>query len=118
MDFVAAENDAEVGDDNCPCSNTSATWPYQVPSFLGNDYFCDTGRHQPGYDSGAFYTNDPLWDGEGCASTSSCCEFNSPPWFCRHLSQPTIEGLEIRLCNYYSSDNADKIITSINIFVQ
>ena len=116
--FVVAENDVEVEPDNCPCSNTSITWPYSTSSFLGNDYFCDTGRHQPLYNESAFYINDPLWDGEGCAPTSSCCEFNSPPWFCRHLPQPTTDDLEIGLCNFYSSVNADKIITLINIFVQ
>ena len=116
--FVAAENDVELTNDNCPCSDTSITWPHSTPSFLGNDYFCDTGRHQPKYDENAFYTNDPLWDGEGCASTSSCCEFNSPPWFCKSLPQPTTDDLEIRLCNYFKSIHADKIVTLINIYVQ
>ena len=27
-------------------SNNNATWAYEVPSFVGNDYFCDdTGDH-------------------------------------------------------------------------
>ena len=43
----------------------------------------------PGYNSSAFYIDDPLWDGEGCCSTSSCCEFNSPLWFCKSLPYPT-----------------------------
>ena len=115
--FVVAENDVQpTSNDNCPRSNPSITWPYSVPSFLGNDYFCDTGRHQTSHSSSAFYNNDPLWDGEGCASTSSCCEFNSPPWFCKSLPQPTTDDLEIRLCNYFTS--GDKIVTLINIYVQ
>ena len=118
--FVVAENDAAqpIYSDKCPCSNPDITWPYQVPPFLGNDYFCDTGRHQSGNDVSAFYTNDPLWDGEGCATTSSCCVFNSPPWFCRTLPQSTTDDLDIRLCNVYRSDQTDKIVTLINIFVQ
>ena len=115
--FIVAENDVQpTSSDNCPCSNPSITWPHSVPSFLGNDYFCDTGRHQASYSSTTFYNNDPLWDGEGCASTSSCCELNSPPWFCKSLPQPTTDDLEIRLCNYFIS--GDKIVTSINIYVQ
>ena len=89
--FVGADNEIDPefnGQFNCPYSNTNATWAYEVPSFIGNDYFCDTGNHGPGYDFTAFYRNDTLWDGEGCGSTSSCCEFNSPPWFCKSLPQP------------------------------
>ena len=117
--FVVAENDVQpTSSDNCPCSNPNITWPHSVPSFLGNDYFCDTGRHISGDDSSTYYINDPLWDGEGCASTSSCCEFNSPPWFCKPLPQPTTDDLEIRLCNYFHRVHADKIVTLINIYIQ
>ena len=100
---------------NCPCTNTAANWTYEVPSYIGNDYFCDTGNRGPGYNQTAFYLNDPLWDGEGCGSTSSCCEFNSPPWFCKSLPQPTTDDLEIRLCGYFQED---KIITLVDIFVK
>ena len=103
---------------NCPCSNTNVTWTYEISSFIGNDYFCDTGNRGPGYNSSAFYLNDPLWNGEGCGSTSSCCEFNFPPWFCKSLPQPTTDDLEIRLCaqQVYSYEN--KIISLMEVFVQ
>ena len=26
-----------------------------------------------------------LWDGEKCGLTSTCCEFNNPPRFCKEL---------------------------------
>ena len=117
--FVVAENDVQpTSDDNCPCSNPNITWPFSTPSFLGKGYFCDTGRHQSGDNRNMFYGNDPLWNGGGCAPTSSCCEFNSPPWFCKSLPQPTTDDLEIRLCNYYRRDYADKIVTLINIYIQ
>ena len=115
--FVGAENDERNASDNCPCANTNTAWPHQIPSFIGNDYFCDTGRHEKGIDNNAFYFNDPLWDGEGCGSTSSCCEFNSPPWFCKSLPQPTTDDLEIRLCGYFPKSFEDKIISLIDIFV-
>ena len=116
--FVGAENDVDVVLFNCPCSNANITWPHYTPSFLGNDYFCDAGRHTSGYDDNTFYLNDPLWDGEGCGSTSSCCEFNSPPWFCKSLPQPTTDDLEIRLCGYYNFLSENKIITSIDIYIK
>ena len=55
------------GEYNCPCSNTNVTWPYEVPSFIGNNYFCDTGNRGPGYNITAFYLNDPLWMVRGVA---------------------------------------------------
>ena len=119
--FVGALNEIDNqfnGEYNCPCSNANATWPYEVPSFIGNDYFCDTGNRGPGFSSTTFYLNDPLWDGEGCGSTSSCCEFNSPPWFCKSLPQPTTDDLEIRLCSYSGITYVNKIITSIDIYIR
>ena len=74
----------------CPCTISAISWPYQVPSFVGNNYFCDSGNPGPYHSGGTLYPNDPLWDGAGCPSTSSCCEFNNPPWLTclyQHLLQ-------------------------------
>ena len=121
--FVGALNEQDIltvdGAFNCPCSNTGFTWPYQVPSFIGNDYFCDTGNRGSGYSSGIYYTNDPLWDGEGCGSASTCCEFNTPPWFCRSLPRPTSDDLELRLCNHFDfAYDEDKLIYLVDIFIK
>ena len=51
---------------NCPCTNTNIFWPYQLPLFINNNYFCDTGNLGPGTSSTTYYTDDPLWDGKGC----------------------------------------------------
>ena len=50
---------------NCPCTNTRHSWPYQLPSFIQNNYFCDTGNLGPGYDDTVYYSSNPLWDGVG-----------------------------------------------------
>ena len=90
----------------CPCSNINVSWPYEVPEFVGDDYFCDSGNS--GTDIPArntVFADDPLWDGEGCGPTSTCCEFNNPPWFCTTLPQPTTDDIEVRICGgYYYSD--------------
>ena len=103
---------------NCPCTNTAYSWPHQVPSFINKDYFCDTGNPGPGNSWTTYYINDPLWDGEGCGSTSTCCEFNSPPWFCKSLPQPTSDDLEIRNCYRSPSSYEDKLITLIDVYVK
>ena len=103
---------------NCPCTNTNISWPHQVPSFINNDYFCDAGNPGPGDSDTTYYINDPLWDGVGCSSTSTCCDFNSPPWFCKSLPQPTSDDLEIRNCYAYRSFVEDRLITLINVYVK
>ena len=81
--------------DICPCSQPSLTVP-PPPSFVGNNYFCDTARETHGY---GWYPGDPLWDGQGCPSTSTCCSFNNPPWFSTILPQSTTDDIEVRTCN-------------------
>ena len=103
---------------NCPCTNTNIFWPHQLPLFINNDYFCDTGNPGPGTSATTYYTDDPLWDGKGCSSTSTCCVFNSPPWFCKSLPQPTSDDLEIRNCYPDPSGSADKLITLIDIYIK
>ena len=105
-------------DENCPCTNTTVSWPHQVPPFINNDYFCDTGNSGHWTRDTTYFTSDPLWDGEGCGSTSTCCEFNAPPWFCKSLPLPTSDDLEIRNCYGFSSKQADKPITLIDVYVK
>ena len=114
----ASEEEDTRADLTCPCTNTAVSWPYTIPSFINNDYFCDTGNRGPGYNRTTYYTDDPLWDGKGCGYTSTCCEFNAPPWFCKSLPHPTNDDLEIRNCYATTSSYADKIITLIDIFVK
>jgi hypothetical protein len=57
-----------------------------IPSYMyvGNDYFCETGVPSgQTFNNSTFYADDPLWDGQGCGPTSTCCTFNNPPWFCK-----------------------------------
>ena len=87
--------------------NTTYTPAYQAPSCVGEGYFCDTGAHtlikQNDYDR--VYMDDPLWDGEGCSGSSTCCSFKNPPWFCKNLTYHTTDDLELRLCSFFSIIN-------------
>ena len=82
---------------NCPCTNTSlvdfATPP---PSFVGNDYFCDTGSTNRWEHT--FYPDDTLWDGAGCGPANTCCSLNNPPWFLKQLPSTTTDDIEMRIC--------------------
>ena len=103
----------------CPCTNINEQHTIYVPSFIGNNYFCETGV-PPGQQSsnGVFYPDDPLWDGQGCGPTSTCCTFNNPPWFCKQLPQSTIADLEVRLCSADATTLENTPIELIEIYVK
>ena len=113
--FAAALYEGGASSSDCLCTN--AAWPFEVPEFVGDDYFCDTGNTSPEVDSNTVFADDPLWDGEGCGPTSTCCEFNNPPWFCTTLPQPTTDDIEVRICLDSGSSNEDVIITFVDIYV-
>ena len=58
--------------------------------FVGNDYFCESGNPDSDWSSSVLYSNDPLWDGEGCGTLEgNCCAASGLPWFYRTLSTTT-----------------------------
>ena len=83
-----------------------------------NDYFSGTGVPSGQSWSNSFYPNYPLWDGQGCGPTSTCCTFNNPPWFCKQLPQSTDANLEIRLCSENGASQENTPIKLIEIYVK
>ncbi len=108
---------SETLGDACPCAPNAA--PVTIPTFINQDYFCEAGSvNNPA--NWHFYSNDPLWDGDGCTvSGNTCCEFNNPPYFTKQLSNSTDNNLEVRACSYYSRlDNADTLIELIELYIK
>ena len=103
----------------CPCVNGSTTIN-RIPSFVGQNYFCESSiTRSNGSIIGTFWPNsDPLWDGQGCGPTSSCCTFNSPPWFNVQLSSPTTDDIEVRICGDEGIRNEDTPIQLIELYVK
>ena len=96
-----------------------------MPSFIGDSYFCETGVHDGSAAKGSFYTNDPLFDAEGCEEPDTCCEepdtccaAKKGPWFCTILSQPTTENIEMRICTNSVEEDEDVLLESVEIYVQ
>ena len=100
----------------CPCTNTRNSPPPAVPHFKGHDYFCDTGSEN--HFQFIFYGADPLWDGAGCGQFSTCCSWNSPPWFLKNISPPTSDDIEMRLCTNEPRSNEDVYFETLEIYVQ
>ena len=117
--FVAGivENNPSIY--SCPCADRAQALSL-VPSFVGNDYFCESGNpaSTPTY---TFFPNDPLWDGQGCGA-ASCCELSyppgvTPPWFCKQLPQTTTDDIEVRICGDQEIANEDTPVELIEIYV-
>ena len=84
----------------CLCNYNS---PVTVPSFIGNDYFCESGS--PGHWQHNIYT-DPLWDGQQCGLIDkACCQVL--PWFNKTLISSTTDYIEMRVCEDQPADDED-----------
>ena len=115
----AAGVDEQIDINRCPCIVGSTAARSNVPSFVGQNYFCETGITQWPGTYGVFYPDgDPLWDGQGCGPTSSCCTFNSPPWFNVRLPSSTTDGIEVRICSDESTTVDDTPIQLIELYVK
>ena len=98
---------------NCPC----ALYPGPVaPPLTGEDYFCESGN-SGAYQFGFWYLDDPLWDSQGCASGSNCCD-RGGPWFTTTLSQEVSDNIEMRMCFGEQSDHEEDIgVEQLEIYV-
>ena len=79
---------------NCPCAHQSTQVP---PSFVGDDYYCESGNPTDTYITHHLYSEDPLWDGGQCEG-ECCSNGKSPPWFSVELTNPTTDNIEVRIC--------------------
>ena len=114
--FAAGVNQRTSHASQCPCN--SGSFPGTIPPYVQNDYFCDSGRHYATTPTPRiYYDNDPLWDGAGCVQ-GSCCQFNSPPWFCKDLPHPTSEDIELRLCTDQDTGNEGVFFKVVEIYIQ
>ena len=117
--FAAGLEDQQgVHTGTCPCVTRSITGR-RIPSFVGQNYFCESGLTQYRGFRGALYPDgDPLWDGQGCGPTSSCCTFNSPPWFNVQLPSPTTDNIEVRICSNNGIQYEDSPIQLMELYVK
>ena len=122
--FVAAHSDNYINEfpgnlsSFCRCVRPGDSRIMPPPSFVGMDYFCDTGIRRSMLLHSTFLADDPLWDGAGCAPNSMCCSFNNLPWFHKQLPSDTTDDIEMRVCCDEGRDNEDIAISNVDIYVQ
>ena len=101
---------------NCPCNTGNAV---SVPSFVGNDYFCESGNPLSGWINDQFYPDDPLWDGEGCGGDEGpCCNVPGIPWLHKVFNSPTTDNVELRVCANQNTNDEDVPIGVYEIYIK
>ena len=108
------KNDDHV-ESNCPCSEFPGQLP---PSFVHDNYYCESGNLQMNTNENYYYVDDPVWDGEGCSIDNSCCTEPSLPWFYRQMPLMVNEDVEARICRDQESSNEDVLIGELQLYVQ
>ena len=108
--FAAAATDTDTDNGGCPCTGASVS----IPPFVGGDYFCESGVDF--VSPGGFHPDDPLWDGNGCTTSSRCCSFNNPPYFTKQLARSTSDDIEARICLLDGSE--DSPVEFIELYVK
>ena len=100
----------------CPCASGN-TQP-KLPSFVGNDYYCESGNNLANFKFD-YWTTDPLWDGKNCRSNeANCCKRPGIPWFHKKLSGVTSDDIEVRLCGDEAENTEDTPIYFMEIYVK
>ena len=100
------------------CECIDPNWPFEVPNFVGSNYFCESGNPGPGLTFSEVHFENPLWDGEGCAVNTTCCQFNTPPWFCRTLPESTSDDIELRLCLDQPLGDESLLVNFVEIYAK
>ena len=101
---------------NCPCADPNNTRNAAVPSFIGDNYYCESGNPTSSFEAYRLYSSDPLWDGKQCEG-ECCSNGKSPPWFSVELPSPTTDDIEVRICIPQPSYD-DVAIELLEIYIQ
>ena len=105
---------------SCPCVFPDSVASL-LPSFLGDDWFCESGSSEATTVGGQFYNSDPLWDGEQCGPHEPCCNTTGQPWFRKTLDSPSSDYLELRVCENSKNtgtNGVDSLIVLYEIYIK
>ena len=101
---------------NCPCAVIAGSGP---PSFVDNDYYCESGTHTgSSLSRSAYYLSDPLWDGAGCSTNNTCCSNTNQPWFYHQLSEITQDDIEVRICRDQPFTDEGILVDILELYIQ
>ena len=111
--FLASQF-ASYGD--CPCSSSPLL---SIPSYVGSDYYCESGETSSKVDLDRLRTSDRLWDGKNCQSgEEACCKRSLIPWFHKKLGYTTNDYIEMRFCFSEGTNDEDTPVEEYEIYVK
>ena len=100
---------------NCPCAGNEGTAPHP---FIGNHYYCESGSAGE-IELDTIFTNDPLWDGDGCVdANNNCCTSPGMPWFLRKFPVGQQEDIEVRICTDQEFSDEGLLVDQLQLYVQ
>ena len=102
----------------CPCDGGAPS-----PSFVGEDYFCEAAittniSDDPTMFDNTFFSRNPLWDGEGCIASSTCCSRINHPYFIKHLETPTTNDIDLRVCIQDDDATENILIEIVELYIK
>ena len=101
---------------NCPCSKPTHFGNALPPSFVGDNYYCESGNPASTWTYYQLYGSDPLWDGEQYEG-ECCSNGKSPPWFSVELPNPITDDIEVRICRGREPGD-DSPIQVLELYIQ
>ena len=113
--FTYAAGTSEVGSRcNCPCTGATA-----APSFVGSDFYCESGNAVSEWGGTTLYSADILWDGQECRSSETmCCKPPNLAWFCKTFPTPISGDMEIRICTDEALDNENIPLEYFELYIK
>ena len=115
--YASGRNEKSQDSSACPC-NKGASKKSEPPSFVGNDYYCESGTsiNYPGV--GRFYSQDPLWDGKGFNNLEGPCRKDMMPYFKRTYDSATTDSILVKLCRNFYATYRDVYLEGYGVFVK
>ena len=115
--YASGRNEKSQGSSACPC-NKGASKKSEPPSFVGSNYYCESGTsiNYPGV--GRFYSQDPLWDGKGFNNRERPCRKGMMPYFKRTYGSATTDYIIVKLCRTGAKRVRDVYLKGYGVFVK
>ena len=112
--WTYAVGQSETHAHGCPCSNGGSSSRPNIPTFVGTDYYCESGFVMTRQYRTAW--EDPLWDGVRCVTPgNTCCQRHG--WFHKQVQQ-TSDSIEVRWCADGRRSDKDVFTDMLEIWVQ
>ena len=99
-----------------PCSSPAGR---PVLSYVGSDYYGESGNPGSTMNLNSLFTSDRLWDGQNCGSKEeACCKRALIPWFHKKLGYTTTDYIEMRFCFNEGTHDEDSPVEEYEIYVK